>query len=1111
MDHNDFLYFRNSSGYVNVNYDKGGFRRTRRLGHSSAVFALFVIINTIYWVTTSVYGMYCSSDSLLYSSCVLGIVGVLFPGWILVIHRCSYSEKQEKINILQYFVVRIYFYLEAVFAVSGAIAFGLNTLFALSDRQDDFNNESFHHCVSVATNQRWIVCATLETVGLCTIMFPYFVFSFTKSLRCEVPFFSWLAALIFLIMGLSQPANAEYNTHRLVILPVYIVIHVFLGFSMFERERNDYFYFISANTSRLSTVVPAPNMDLAEQATAGAAMRTITSADLRNRGGNHDNNSATSTVVGMSSPPPKSNVEGRNKAHAIINAACEDLLGPLLAAEMGFETLDSLLPKLLSQDFVAVAQAKARTMTITNAVNNNVNGNNANNNGVAAVGNPVLQSSPATVSSGLNNSSPMAVPVDAGAANGVAPMQSISNDSTIQNVLQASTDSNALVTVNAEPRTNNLLPPSGMARPAPSPTNFGVAARDDLSLSINTATNLAASMAAATVTNSANGANSAFAVTNSNDDATLSPTVITILKSITSLMASQRGFCMELLQGMKASAYFAHVLISNLRDTSASLAQVPLLPCYEQFNMAECVNGVVNCASDMQPTVKFCMPVLHDALCGQVYTDKRWFELNLCSLIANAIQISVHHSVEEWPVEVFVTVQTMQNSDKKDVEMIVVEVIDTGGDLTVQQLNDAFELTHFDRYEQPQNAGGEIDTAQQDRLFLQQQQLRSVFNLFALKQRVLALGGLYGARKRTDNVCDGYVFWFAIPLLTNNPNNRTQSQPQGHGNRGVISNRSVSTTNNMNNPSMNNNNYNNNSTNNYNNPSTGSVANRDNKKSRERIESSNVSNGGQDSLVNDVIGDHSDHNPEEDQFFGVPEIPEGGDETNDDDTNNANPGAGINNNNKLKRMHAQANVKNLVSKLSSRSTWLIADDSISILKVMSISLRRLGHTVDTASNGGIALAMMMEREYDFVLMDINMPVLDGLETVTLYRQQETNTLRLMWPYPAQEVTRNRRQIIVGMSADSNVDLTMKRALACGMDAFIAKPMSVDKLIKLVAETKYATRHQQSYHAAPSTVATMTLTGSLTGPSSSTARTISNSMIVRGDSNAARNSSKDDGM
>jgi hypothetical protein len=155
--------------------------------------------------------MYCSSDSLLYSSCVLGIVGVLFPGWILVIHRCSYSEKQEKINILQYFVVRIYFYLEAVFAVSGAIAFGLNTLFALSDRQDDFNNESFHHCVSVATNQRWIVCATLETVGLCTIMFPYFVFSFTKSLRCEVPFFSWLAALIFLIMGLSQPANAEYN------------------------------------------------------------------------------------------------------------------------------------------------------------------------------------------------------------------------------------------------------------------------------------------------------------------------------------------------------------------------------------------------------------------------------------------------------------------------------------------------------------------------------------------------------------------------------------------------------------------------------------------------------------------------------------------------------------------------------------------------------------------------------------------------------------------------------------------------------------------------------------------------------------------------------------
>ena len=70
------------------------------------------------------------------------------------------------------------------------------------------------------------------------------------------------------------------------------------------------------------------------------------------------------------------------------------------------------------------------------------------------------------------------------------------------------------------------------------------------------------------------------------------------------------------------------------------------------------------------------------------------------------------------------------------------------------------------------------------------------------------------------------------------------------------------------------------------------------------------------------------------------------------------------------------------------SNILLVDDSVVALKIAGRSLESGGLHVDKATNGQIALKLMLSKRYDVVLIDINMPVLDGFETVRLFRKHE---------------------------------------------------------------------------------------------------------------------------
>ena len=114
-------------------------------------------------------------------------------------------------------------------------------------------------------------------------------------------------------------------------------------------------------------------------------------------------------------------------------------------------------------------------------------------------------------------------------------------------------------------------------------------------------------------------------------------------------------------------------------------------------------------------------------------------------------------------------------------------------------------------------------------------------------------------------------------------------------------------------------------------------------------------------------------------------------------------------------------------------TVLFVEDSLMVQKTTARALKAYGFAVVVAENGAIALDMMQKRVYSLVLMDLQMPVMDGLEAVRRLRQWETNTERCTC------------QVIIGVSANSDIQ-TQQEALSVGMNGFIAKPFSVKQLV-----------------------------------------------------------------
>ena len=111
-----------------------------------------------------------------------------------------------------------------------------------------------------------------------------------------------------------------------------------------------------------------------------------------------------------------------------------------------------------------------------------------------------------------------------------------------------------------------------------------------------------------------------------------------------------------------------------------------------------------------------------------------------------------------------------------------------------------------------------------------------------------------------------------------------------------------------------------------------------------------------------------------------------------------------------------------------RLTVLVAEDSVVNQKLAVAMLQKLGHEVVIANHGKEALASIAKQDFDLVLMDIQMPEMDGFETVRRLRQTEGQN-RL----PVIALTAN------AMRGDRDA------CLEAGMDAYLSKPIRLQKL------------------------------------------------------------------
>lgn len=113
---------------------------------------------------------------------------------------------------------------------------------------------------------------------------------------------------------------------------------------------------------------------------------------------------------------------------------------------------------------------------------------------------------------------------------------------------------------------------------------------------------------------------------------------------------------------------------------------------------------------------------------------------------------------------------------------------------------------------------------------------------------------------------------------------------------------------------------------------------------------------------------------------------------------------------------------------------LLAEDNIINQKITLINLEQLGHDVDLAVNGKEAWKKYQEKEYDIILMDIQMPEMDGIEVTHLIRKYEAD-------YPSKQRTRiiALTANILGQDADY--------CLSEGMDEYISKPFRIEDILK----------------------------------------------------------------
>ncbi|HNX43038.1 MAG TPA: response regulator [Bacteroidales bacterium] len=107
---------------------------------------------------------------------------------------------------------------------------------------------------------------------------------------------------------------------------------------------------------------------------------------------------------------------------------------------------------------------------------------------------------------------------------------------------------------------------------------------------------------------------------------------------------------------------------------------------------------------------------------------------------------------------------------------------------------------------------------------------------------------------------------------------------------------------------------------------------------------------------------------------------------------------------------------------------LLAEDDEMIEKITSYYLKKCGHDVDVARNGSEALRKFSNEHYDLILMDIQMPEMDGLQAVKEIRRME------------QDNQQKEHTTIIAITTNAN----KAECIEAGVDGYARKPFSLEE-------------------------------------------------------------------
>jgi CheY-like chemotaxis protein len=113
---------------------------------------------------------------------------------------------------------------------------------------------------------------------------------------------------------------------------------------------------------------------------------------------------------------------------------------------------------------------------------------------------------------------------------------------------------------------------------------------------------------------------------------------------------------------------------------------------------------------------------------------------------------------------------------------------------------------------------------------------------------------------------------------------------------------------------------------------------------------------------------------------------------------------------------------------------LLAEDNLINQKVATRLLEKQGHKVTVANNGREVLEALGRDKFDLILMDVQMPLMDGFEATGAIRQEEKET--------------GSHIPIVAMTAHA-MKGDRERCLEVGMDDYVSKPLKPDDLFKTI--------------------------------------------------------------